>query len=338
MKKIIKEYRLLVIFLAMLCIIIFIILFEYHKNNKIILDGYYYEKQTTNIPLQSIYYFDKDGNCSLKEDTIRMDPNTLEFGEMTTYCKYKINHNELIITKYDSKYYKKIEDTKTYKIKKSEDGIILDNREFLNHNEENMEEKMNNYLENYALDCATKAAKKLNIADYCTTWKKVSDGFYNYSCGLTIRVFVDDTSISYDTYFQGQFSDRYICYKIIKKKEQETSKEEKATKKEETKIEKSNDTEPKTETKEIIKKNNDVYVNNLNRNLKASWYSNDIEEIKITIKGTEKTIKKIDDVDAYIDLSSYTTPGTYDVELKLKLDEDLYDYTIEPKTIKIKIT
>ena len=63
------------------------------------------------------------------------------------------------------------------------------------------DENKNNSEKEAAYKCAKDVAKKYELSSYCTEFKEVSDGFYNYECGsMTIRVLKNEDSMTYDIY------------------------------------------------------------------------------------------------------------------------------------------
>ena len=89
-------------------------------------------------------------------------------------------------------------------------------------------------------------------------------------------------------------------------------------------------------TKEFIVNGTDIITRGGKDNLRVSAVE-PLDQIKIKIIGTDNTLKKIEDIKLYIDLDKYTMTGIYDADLKLNLDESIYDYIIEPSTIKIRL-
>lgn len=416
-KKFIKNNIFLSITIILLFVVVIIILvsysWDYSDINKgssnLKLNGYYYENVKKNSLNQDTYYFETDGTCFIKHNSVMALASILTLDENYTYCTFKVNNNNLIINLFDSEYYNKLVDTKTYTIKTIRDGIKLNDVEFLNQNYENIEDFQENFIANYSLTCASKVAKQLGVSDYCATWEKVSDGFYKYSCGITIRTILDDTGISYDTYnsSSGQFSEKNYCYKIIRNNEKEINVSDtiitkkiplkiivndnpisnyaiesietninqisvtgyqykldninvfplyinvdnlSTNKKIKVKLDtpiyaKKIDTDEivvnvivgKLKTKEVVFNSNEINVHNVNNNLKVSL-AEPIEQIKVKISGTDKTLGELENTTIYLDLKEYAKTGIYEVNLKMDLDESFYKYTIQPSKIKIKIS
>ena len=65
---------------------------------------------------------------------------------------------------------------------------------------------------------------------------------------------------------------------------------------------------------------------------------NEIDKIKVKLYGTENNLNEINDVNSYIDLKEYGIAGIYEVPLKLNVDENIYDYILEPSKVQIKIS
>lgn len=307
-KKFIKDNLFLSIALVLLFIIVIIILVSFLRNNddtningsNIKLSGYYYENVEKNSFSQDTYYFEKDGTCFIKHKSLTSSASTLVLDESYTHCTFNVNDNNLIVNIYDSNYYNKLVDTKTYTIDTIDDGIKLNNVEFLNQNYENIVNFQENFIENYSLTCASKVAKQLGVSNYCTTWEKVSDGFYNYSCGITIRTIVDDVGISYDTYnsTSGQFSTKNYCYKIVKNKEKEMNVSNTII------------------TKEVPLKI--MTTGNLASNYKIQSVETNVNQVSIT--GYQYRLDNINVFPVYINIDNLSTAK----ELKVKVNNPIY--------------
>lgn len=219
LKEFFKNNMFLSITIVLLIVVIILVLIvEFNNNNDnlrpVSLYGYYYENVSKNSLDKDIYNFLDDENCLIEHESLMNSLDTLIIDESKTYCTFEIKKNNLIINLYDDEERSKLENTKTYKIDYTDSGIKLDDKEFLS--DDNVDIK-DNFISNYSLTCASNVAKNLGLKDRCTNWKKVSDGFYTYSCGLTIRIFLEDSAITYDTYNSKfeQFSEKGTCYKVV---------------------------------------------------------------------------------------------------------------------------
>ena len=76
------------------------------------------------------------------------------------------------------------------------------------------------------------------------------------------------------------------------------------------------------------------------RNLASGLTANIVgsDSIPVIIKGVQSVIDgvDIDDIKAYVDLGSYTTPGEYDVQVKLDNNDPKLNYVVS-STVKVKI-
>lgn len=406
----IKKFLIVIFFVIAIAIVIYLIVIFLNNQRKINnkLNGYYYEKINKYDTKRVIYYFEEDSTCFIKHQTINNKLSNIVISESYTHCTYKIENNSVRIEEYDNNTYNNMSSSKLYTLENTENGILLNGIEFLTQNYENIDTFRENVLEQYSFKCATEIAEKYNMYKYCTTWKKISDGFYNYSCGIDIRTYIDDIGISYDTYSRtsGVFTRKDYCYKIIEEidnpievSDEITTKSVpikivltgklqdeymieaidknyselsikgykyrlngindypiyidvnnlKENKEYRIKLKKPvylkeinldeiliNINVKKKEKKDFIVNGNNIITRGVKENLYVSSV-NHINEIKVSLFGTYNNLKRIGDVGVYVDLEEYTLPGIYDVELKLNLDETIYDYNIEPSTIKIKI-
>ena len=398
----------LIVIVVAICICSSVILFDNQNSDNIILSGYYYEKLEQDTRNRDIYYFEEDGTCFIKHESINNKSTTIVLSEKYTHCTYALENGSVKIDVYDNNKYSNLVVSEVYSLENIENGILLNGVEFLNRNYENVSGLKENVLEQYSYKCATQIAEKYDMSEYCTSWEKISDGFYNYSCGIIIRTYIDDIGISYDTYSSasGNFTTKDYCYKIIKDVESPIDvSNEIITKKvpvkiiltgklaDEYKIEtiESNFDEVSitgykyrldaiddfsvyvdvnnlkvnkefkiklkkpvylknidldeilvdvrinnVKTKEFIVNGTDIITRGVNDNLRVSAVE-PLDQIKVKVIGTDNTLKKIDDIQLYIDLDKYTMNGIYDADLKLNLDESIYDYIIEPSTIKIRV-
>ena len=395
----------IIVFIAIILLIGSFYIISIIFNNNVEVNGYYYEQIGKNVTRQKNYYFEEDGTCLITNKSIKSSSSIINISEDYKYCTYKISNSKLRIDIYDTSLYNKKINSESYSIKKIEDGILINNIEYKKKDVDNHEEYI---LEQLARECAANVARKYGIFKSCTTWRKESDGFYNYSCGTNIRTFIDENSISYDMYNSSSgFTQRNYCYKIVRDKEiiSNISNEiitkkipisiiltgnmsdnykiesiksnideisitdynyrvnnlkkypiyvnvEKLNSNKEYKVKikkseylKSIDideievsiTVGAKKTKEIELSGNEISVNNVGQGLRISA-TESLKPLKITIFGTEKTLNELENIKPYIDLSDYKAPGIYDIKLKLDLDETIYDYTISPQTVKIKVT
>ena len=76
---------------------------------------------------------------------------------------------------------------------------------------------------------------------------------------------------------------------------------------------------------------------NLSSNLKANIIGSD--NVKVIVKGVQSVIDNItpENINAYIDLEGYTTPGEYDVQVKIDNNDPKVNYMVS-STVKVKIT
>lgn len=411
-KKFIKNNAFLLTSITLLFIVVMIIIIsDYINNNKkvIKLSGYYYEETSKTSASQDIYYFEKNGNCYIKSSSIISAGTTINVNEEYVDCKYKIKNNIMEISFYDNSNYNNLKNIKKYKIKYLNSNIRLDDVKFIKTDNDNTKEFKENRLKNYGLTCASNVAKEYKVADYCTTWEKVSEGFYIYNCGINIRIFIEDTGISYDTYNPklDQFTEKDYCYKIVTNvKNERKGSDEVITKNlplkavfngniedgymiDSTEIIPNNITLNDKESvlknmeffpvdvdikglnsnktfeiklpntysykdnsldkikvivnvgkkseKEFIINANYIKIFNLNNNLKANSIKS-YDKIKVKLYGTENNLNEINDVNSYIDLKEYGIAGIYEVPIKLNVDENIYDYILEPSKVQIKIS
>lgn len=94
-----------------------------------------------------------------------------------------------------------------------------------------------------------------------------------------------------------------------------------------------------TVTKETQQEVENVQIihQNLDPNLKVITMSKEDVKTSVVVKGSEEAIKNLDQskMIAYIDLAKYTSPGEYEVDVKVT-GEDVR-LTYEPKTTKVKV-
>ncbi len=321
-KKFIKNNLFLSITIAMLLIVIIVIVVGYSGKNSttdnnvtIKLSGYYYENVRTNSFDQNIYYFENDGTCFIKQKSLlaAWESSTLTVDDKYNYCTYELKNNSLTIYTYNNNYYDKLVDTKTYKIEKTDNGIKLNDVEFLN-NDENINDIEENFFANYSLYCASKVAKAYGVSKYCTTWEKVSDGFYNYSCGVaTIRTIIDENGISYDIYNSnsGQFLEKNYCYKIIRKSEKEISVSD-----------------------SIITKTIPVKIipsGNLNGGYVIDSIKPSVDQVSVI--GYEYRLESIDFFPIYVDVDNLSS----NKEFKIKLNKPIYSKSIDLDEILVNV-
>lgn len=92
-------------------------------------------------------------------------------------------------------------------------------------------------------------------------------------------------------------------------------------------------------TKETQQEISDVQIihQNLDPNLKVITMSKEDVKTSVIVKGSEEAIKTLDQskITAVIDLGNYTSPGEYEVDVKVS-GEDVR-LTYEPKTTKVKV-
>lgn len=319
-KKFIKNNLFLAFMIIILVIVIAIILLVYcgnnsnnHRNFNTKLSGYYYENVEKNSFGQNTYYFENDGTCFIKQKSLTSTLSTLTIVEKYDHCTYKLEDNNLTLNIYDSNYYDTLVETKIYTVESIDDGIKLNGVEYLNHNYENINDFEEHFLENYSLTCASKVAKQYGVSNNCTTWEKISDGFYNYSCGITIRTIVDETGISYDTYnsASGQFSEKNYCYKIIRKSEKEISVSD-----------------------SIITKTIPVKIipsGNLNGGYVIDSIKPSVDQVSVI--GYEYRLESIDFFPIYVDVDNLSS----NKEFKIKLNKPIYSKSIDLDEILVNV-
>lgn len=90
-------------------------------------------------------------------------------------------------------------------------------------------------------------------------------------------------------------------------------------------------------TKEFT--NMGISVENLNSNFKAYAINKEDREVTVVVKGSSNVVNNLDSktIKVTVDLSSYTTPGEYDVEVKVTGDDLKLSYESKTKKVKIKI-
>ena len=75
-------------------------------------------------------------------------------------------------------------------------------------------------------------------------------------------------------------------------------------------------------------------------NLASGMVANiiDTDSINVIVKGVQSVIDSVssDNIEAYVDLASYTTPGEYDVEVKIKNNDPKINYVVS-STVKVRI-
>ena len=79
---------------------------------------------------------------------------------------------------------------------------------------------------------------------------------------------------------------------------------------------------------------------NLDNSLKVITMSKDDVKTTVLIRGSEEALKNIDSskINAMIDLAEYTTPGEYEVEVKVTGDDAKLTYEAKTKKIKVVIS
>jgi len=92
-----------------------------------------------------------------------------------------------------------------------------------------------------------------------------------------------------------------------------------------------------TEEHQIEIPNLNILSINLDSSLKAQVASEDAENITAIVKGSKKALEELDysTVTASVDLKNYTTPGEYEVEIKVSGEDVKLSYS--SKTTKVKI-
>lgn len=92
-----------------------------------------------------------------------------------------------------------------------------------------------------------------------------------------------------------------------------------------------------TEEHQIEIPNLNILQVNLDPSLKAQLAREDAENITAIVKGSERALSELDQssVTATVDLSKYTTPGEYEVEIKVSGEDVKLSYS--SKTTKVKI-
>lgn len=90
-------------------------------------------------------------------------------------------------------------------------------------------------------------------------------------------------------------------------------------------------------TKEFT--NMGISVENLNSNFKAYAINKEDREVTVVVKGSSDVVNNLDSktIKVTVDLSSYTTPGEYDVDVKVTGDDLKLSYESKTKKVKIKI-
>ena len=90
-------------------------------------------------------------------------------------------------------------------------------------------------------------------------------------------------------------------------------------------------------TKEFT--NMGISVENLNSNFKAYAINKEDREVTVVVKGSSNVVNNLDSktIKVTVDLSSYTTPGEYDVDVKVTGDDLKLNYESKTKKVKIKI-
>ena len=90
-------------------------------------------------------------------------------------------------------------------------------------------------------------------------------------------------------------------------------------------------------TKEFT--NMGISVENLNSNFKAYAINKEDREVTVVVKGSSNVVNNLDSktIKVTVDLSSYTTPGEYDVDVKVTGDDLKLSYESKTKKVKIKI-
>ena len=93
----------------------------------------------------------------------------------------------------------------------------------------------------------------------------------------------------------------------------------------------------KEEQKEI--ENISVQTINLAEGLKVHALGKEYSFISVIVKGSKELIDNIDSskIRATVDLSEYTTPGEYEVEVKVTGDDLKLSYASKTKKVKVEI-
>ena len=90
---------------------------------------------------------------------------------------------------------------------------------------------------------------------------------------------------------------------------------------------------------EITREINDVHISSINlaNNLKAQALSDANGIITVIVKGSKDAVNNLDPntIKAVVDLSGYTTPGEYDVDVKVTGDDIKLTYDSKVKKVKI---
>lgn len=83
-----------------------------------------------------------------------------------------------------------------------------------------------------------------------------------------------------------------------------------------------------------------IDVRNLNEKFKAQGATEEDVAVTISVKGVESVIKDIDatTIIAYVDLTNYKEPGTYDVDVKIESNDSRITYLSKTKKVKIIIS
>lgn len=93
----------------------------------------------------------------------------------------------------------------------------------------------------------------------------------------------------------------------------------------------------KEEQKEI----SDISVQtiNLGEGLKVKALGKENSFISVIVKGSKEALDKVEssNIRATVDLSEYTTPGEYEVDVKVSGDDLKLSYTSKTKKIKVEI-
>lgn len=78
---------------------------------------------------------------------------------------------------------------------------------------------------------------------------------------------------------------------------------------------------------------------NLASNLTANIVGTSTSNVKAIVKGVQSVIDNVtsENINAYIDLDGYTTPGEYDIEVKIDNDDPKLNYVVA-STVRVKIT
>ena len=318
----IKYKNIFVIFFIVLVVIVSIFLNIIIFNNKnlddIKLRGYYYEKIEHDSINRDTYYFEEDGTCFIKHESINNKLSTIVLSESYTHCTYTLDNYNVRIDIYDNNEYANLLFSEVYRVENSENGILLNGVEYLKSNYDNISVFNENVLEQYSFKCATQIAQKYNMSKYCTSWEKISDGFYNYSCGIIIRTYIDDVGISYDTYSSasGTFTTKDYCYKIIKD------------------VEKTLDVSNEIITKKVQVKI--ILTGKLSDEYKIETIESSVNEVSIT--GYKYRLDDINDFPVYVDVNNLNDNKVFKIKLKkaaylkqIDLDEILVDVRIDSK-------